>query len=73
MATALQQQERGNGFVSEDARRQIEQTRTDKARHIQELNLQREYILSQHTSSPARRTALMAALVQIEGQIQAMN
>lgn len=73
MATALRQSEADDGFVSEDARRQIELTRTERVRQKQALNLQREYILSQHTSHPARRTALQAALAQIEGQIQAIN
>jgi hypothetical protein len=73
MASALQQLEIGDDFVSEDARRQIEQARTERARERQALNLQRENILSQRTSNPARRTALEAALKQIEGQIQAIN
>jgi hypothetical protein len=37
------------------------------------LNLQRENILSQRTSSPSRRAALEAALAQVEAQIEAMN
>jgi hypothetical protein len=75
MANTLQQQEvdLGNGFVSEDARRVAEQHRTEKERQRQALNLQRENILSQKTSHPARRAALEAALAQIEGQIQAMR
>ena len=75
MATALQQPEvgPGNGFVSEDARRLIEQARTERVRQKQALNLQRENILSQNISHPARRAALEAALIQIEGQIQAIN
>jgi hypothetical protein len=43
--------------------------RTDRAREIQALNLQRENILSQKTSHPARRAALEAALAQVEKQI----
>ncbi|MGA2350932.1 MAG: hypothetical protein ABSF70_10900 [Terracidiphilus sp.] len=73
MATALQQPEVGNGQLSEDARRQREQARTERERQIQALKLQRGYILSQDTSNPARRAALAAALAQIEGQIQAIN
>ena len=61
------------GFVSEDARRIAEQHRTERERQKQALNLQRENILSQKTSHPARRAALEAALTQIEGQIQAMG
>ena len=63
----------GEGFVSEEARRIAEQHRTERERQKQALNLQRENILSQRTSHPARRAALEAALTQIEGQIQAMG
>ena len=75
MANAVQQQEAGpsDGFVSEDARRAAELERTDKERHKQALHLQRENILSQKTSHPARRTALEAALAQIEAQIAALG
>lgn len=40
-----------------------------KERQLQELELQREHILSQRTSSPARRAALEAALNDIEARI----
>ena len=75
MANALQQPEvdSGNGFVSEDARRLAAQHRAVRERQKQALNLQRENILSQKTSHPARRAALEAALAQIEGQISAMG
>jgi hypothetical protein len=75
MANALQQPEvnAGNEFVSEDQRRAADQVRTVKERQMQALVLQRENILSQRTSSPARRTALEAALAQIEAQIEAMG
>jgi hypothetical protein len=75
MAKTLQQPEvdSGDEFVSEDARRIAEQHRTERERQKQALNLQRENILSQKTSHPARRAALEAALTQIEGQIQAMG
>ena len=62
-----------NEFVSEDQRRAADQVRTVKERQLQALNLQRENILSQRTSNPARRSALEAALAQIEAQIEAMN
>jgi len=75
MATALHQPEvaLGNGFVSEEAKRQAEQERTNRARARQALNLKRENILSQRTSHPARRAALEAALAEIEGQLEAMK
>lgn len=43
--------------------------RAAKERQRQELELQREHILSQRTSSPARRAALAAALAEIESRI----
>ncbi len=67
MAIALQPHE--VGFVSEDARRLAQQVQAAQERQKQALNLQRENILSQRTSHPARRAALEAALSQIEGQI----
>lgn len=72
---ALQQPEKdaGNGFVSEDQRRAADQVRTVKERQKQALLLQRENILSQRTSNPARRSALEAALAQIEAQIEAIH
>ncbi|MGO9337684.1 MAG: hypothetical protein ACLPY1_09270 [Terracidiphilus sp.] len=75
MANALQQREvqAGNEFVSEDQRRTADQVRTVKERQKQALYLQRENILSQRTSNPARRAALEAALAQIEAQIEAMG
>ena len=75
MANALQQPEVGSdkGFVNEEARRLAEQQRTEKERHKQELNLQRENILSQKTSHPARRTALENALAQIEAELKALG
>ena len=75
MSSALQQPAvaPGNGRVSEEARRQADMRRTERARQRQALNLQRENILSQRTNHPARRAALVAALEQIEGQIQAIN
>ncbi len=71
MASALQQPEvySGNPAESEEAKRLAEQVRTKKARQKQALSLQRENILSQRTSAPARRAALEAALAQIEGQL----
>jgi hypothetical protein len=75
MANASQQPEvkSGNGFVSEEARRTAALKRAERERHKQALNLQRENILSQRTSSPARRAALEAALAQIEAQIEALG
>ncbi|MGO9775620.1 MAG: hypothetical protein ACLQGT_03495 [Terracidiphilus sp.] len=63
----------GSGFVSEEARRLIEQARAVRERQKQALHLQRGYILSQHPTNPARRAALVAALAQIDGEILAIN
>jgi hypothetical protein len=75
MANTLQQPEAasGSGFVNEEARRLAEHRRTEREREKQALNLQRENILSQRTSHPARRAALEAALAQIEAQIEALQ
>ena len=75
MANVLQKPEAGAGneFVSEDQRRAADQVRTVKERQKQALHLQRENILSQKTSNPARRAALEAALAQIDAQIEAMR
>jgi hypothetical protein len=61
------------GPENEDARRQAQVFRANRLRQIQALNLQKENILSQRTSSPARRQALEAALAEIEAQLQQFN
>jgi len=75
MASALQEPQvaPGDGSMTEEEKRLAEQKRTKRARQKQALNLQRENILSQKTSSPARRTALEAALAQIEKQIATLG
>lgn len=62
-----------DGYVNEESRRAAELERTERARRRQALSLQRENILSQRTSHPARRAALAAALEQIEAQISALG
>lgn len=44
-----------------------------RKRDIQSLQLQRERILSERTSSPVRRAALGAALSEIEGKLKALD
>jgi hypothetical protein len=75
MANALQQPEvdPGNESMSEEAKRLADHRRAERERQMQALNLQRENILSQKTSHPARRAALEAALNQIEAQIHSMG
>ncbi len=75
MAGALHQPDvkPGSGYVNEEQRRLAEQKRAEVERQKQSLHLQRENILSQKTSNPARRNALEAALTQIESQIEALG
>jgi len=79
MQTALQQPVAGPGTNSSyssagsKARRVKEHARTELERQKQLLHLQRENILSQRTSSPVRRSALEAALAEIDGQIAKLN
>jgi len=58
---------------SEEKRRLAAQERAQRARQKQSLDLQRERILSQRTSSPARRAALESALKDIEAQIAILS
>lgn len=44
-----------------------------KKRRIQELALQRERILSERTASPHRRSALEAALLEIEEKLSELG
>jgi predicted component of type VI protein secretion system len=71
MATAQQsaQPYPGNSFDSIISKRAAEQARNQRERQKQGLRLQKENILSQRTSNPARRAALESALAQIEAQL----
>jgi hypothetical protein len=71
MATAQQsaQPYPGNSFDSISSKRAAEQVRVQRERQRQALRLQKENILSQRTSNPARRAALESALAQIEAQL----
>jgi hypothetical protein len=53
----------------------LHQAREDSARKrdIQSLQLQRERVLSERTSSPLRRAALGAALTDIEAKLKALD
>jgi hypothetical protein len=62
-----------NSPGSEETRRLKELERAGRERKLQTLNLQREHILSQRTSNPARRAALEAALAQIEAEIESLG
>ena len=63
----------GVNFANPEARREAENQRAQRLRQKQALNLQRENILSQRTSNPARRSALEAALRDIEAQIAELS
>ena len=63
----------GVEFSNQVGRREAEHQRAQRLRQKQALVLQKENILSQRTSNPARRNALEAALEQIEAQINALN
>jgi hypothetical protein len=75
MANATEQPSGGppEGYVSEEVRRLKAQKRAGIERQKQALALQREHILSQRTSHPARRASLEAALAQIESQLVALG
>jgi hypothetical protein len=45
----------------------------NRARQMQELELQRERVLSERTASPVRRAALEAALADIESRIARLS
>jgi hypothetical protein len=75
MASSQQFAPAYSGVVSgkELVKREAENQRTQRLRQRQALNLQKENILSQRTSNPARRSALEAALNEIEAQIAELN
>jgi hypothetical protein len=56
-----------------DAAKQKTQERAKRERQKQELDLQRERILSERTSSPVRRAALEAALAEIESRLAQLS
>ena len=62
----------GSGSMNNNQRQTASRELAARERNRQALNLQRENILSQRTSSPARRQALAAALTEIETQIAAI-
>lgn len=75
MASALESPrlETEGGKSTEEQKRRVQQEKAARERQKQSLNLQKEQILSQRTSSPLRRQALEAALKHIESQLEALN
>lgn len=51
----------------------IARTAANRTRRIQELELQRERVLSEQTSSPHRRSALQLALATLERDLQELG
>ncbi len=62
----------GSGAIT-DISRQKGLDQAKRARQKQELDLQRERILSERTSSPVRRAALEAALTEIESRLALLS
>jgi hypothetical protein len=58
---------------SDEARKQQDLEDAHRKRQMQELDLQRERILSERTSSPVRRAALEAALADVESRIARLS
>jgi hypothetical protein len=56
-----------------EARKQQGLEEANRKRQMQELDLQRERILSERTSSPVRRAALEAALADVESRIARLS
>ncbi|HTZ59592.1 MAG TPA: hypothetical protein VMB49_15900 [Acidobacteriaceae bacterium] len=56
-----------SSFPADPEHQRLERARVERQR--QELDLQRERILSERTSSPVRRAALEAALAEIESRL----
>lgn len=52
---------------------QVARDDAQRKRRIQELELQRERVLSEQTSSPHRRSALQMALATIERDLQELG
>jgi len=62
-----------SSLSADEPKRQAQLQRANRERERQALNLQRESILSQRTSSAARRSALESALQMIESQLAALD
>jgi hypothetical protein len=56
-----------------DAAKRNDVKRATRERQRQELDLQRERVLSERTSSPVRRAALEAALADIEARLARLS
>lgn len=66
------EKEESDPLNPDETKRQAHLKEAIRQRHRQELELQRENILSQRTSNPNRRAALEAALAGIEAKLNAL-
>lgn len=66
---SVEEQQAAAGLTASEPAKQngLEQAKIERQK--QDLNLQRERILSERTSSPVRRAALEAALSEIESRL----
>ena len=64
-----QQQSDPNKFAPKDSPADAQLEEAERKRKVQALQLQRERVLSERTSSPHRRTALTNALADIEEKL----
>lgn len=62
-----------DNMTNQEQKRASDHERAARERKRQALHLQRENVLSQRTSNPARRAALEAALADIDKQIQSLD
>jgi hypothetical protein len=70
---SVEEQQSLTGPGSDEARKQLGLEQANRKRQMQELDLQRERILSERTSSPVRRAALEAALADVESRIARLS
>jgi hypothetical protein len=71
-----EQQSSGDVFAAGeviDTAKRNDVKRATRERQKQELDLQRERVLSERTSSPVRRAALEAALADIEARLALLS
>ena len=69
---AEKQSESASGERNPEFKRQIAVAKAEVERTRQSLQLQRERILSERTSSPHRRAALVAALADVELKLETL-
>jgi hypothetical protein len=70
---SVEEQQTNAGPSTDEARKNTDLEQANRKRQMQELDLQRERILSERTSSPVRRAALQAALADVESRIALLS